>query len=155
MVSPEGEQFNGARFALAELVRRGFGEEDLENLRSSMMGWRRSEHLPPGWMYKHEKKDYKNRNNCTMIHFLAPNGDLLDFYISAIKLMETSDLYSEEDIQGMKNLSKEATGLLRKVKKDKEHSSTLVLPEGWKSWSQAKPSSMLYLQRETSITVQG
>merc|ERR1719431_842430 len=90
VLSPDGDQFNGARFALAELVRRGYGEEELENLRSSMVGWRRSEHLPPGWMYKHEKKDYKNNSNCSVIHFLAANGEMFESYISAIKFMEKS-----------------------------------------------------------------
>merc|ERR1719319_460676 len=130
VLSPEGDQFKGPRFALAEMVRRGYGEEELENLRSSMVGWSRSEYLPAGWMFKHGMKVSRN-TNCSRVQFLASTGDLLESYISAIRFMEKNE-YSGEDVKNLNKLLTQMTAELRKVKVERS-SSDLVLPEGWKA----------------------
>merc|ERR1719509_694065 len=130
VLSPEGDQFKGPRFALAEMVRRGYGEEELENLRSSMVGWSRSEYLPAGWMFKHGMKVSRN-TNCSRVQFLASTGELLESYISAIRFMEKNE-YSGEDVKKLNKLLTQMTAELRKVKVE-QSSSDLVLPEGWKA----------------------
>merc|ERR1712129_311901 len=127
VLSPEGDQFNGARFALAELVRRGSSEEELENLRSSMVGWRRSEYLPAGWMFQQERKTEFCR-----LQFLASSGELLKSFLAVMKFMGNSDLYSDEDSKNLNKLHDQISKGGRTIKFE-EKTSTLVLPEGWKA----------------------
>merc|ERR1719509_413842 len=132
ILSPEGDQFKGPRFALAELVRRGYGEEELGNLRSSMDGWARSEYLPPGWIYKYERKNYNSKGSSLNTQFLSPSGELFQSFISVMKHMEKSELYSEENVNELNKLMTEKTKEWRIVKVE-ENLSPLVLPKGWKA----------------------
>ena len=132
VVCPNGGQFVTPRLALVEMVRRGLPEHQLISFKESMPGWQMSDLLPKGWLYKYERNNFETKQNHLKIHFLSSTGNLLKSFLSAIKFMETSLFYKEEDIDRLNLFLKQITASWR-INKMEDKSSSLVLPEGWKS----------------------
>ena len=139
VISPEGEQFKNKRKALESMAKNGAPEEDKDGMRKSMIeeeGWRQSEHLPKSWMFKY----LNSATNGTKVDIVSDDGLLFNSYVSAIKFMGASPLYTDEDERKMNVLSEENTknsrisGERQYIKMEPEDPvAALVTPEGWKA----------------------
>ena len=55
ILSPEGRMYRSRYVAVLDMVKKGFSEERVEEMKRSMEeheGWERSELLPKSWMFK-------------------------------------------------------------------------------------------------------
>ena len=136
IISPEGEQFANKRKALESMAQNGAFEEDKNIMRKSMEddGWRTSELLPPGWLFK-----YVNINSSTKVDLVTQDGIKFSSYVSAIKYLESTPLYNEEDVGKLSLLSEENTkssriaGTRAYIKSEAEEATLgLEPPPGWK-----------------------
>ena len=137
IISPEGEQFVNVRLALKGMVRKALPESDLMKVRTyfaNSEGWETSENLPPGWMFKYERVSYPSKESGAKVQFLTSCGELLKSLTSAVKFMEESVLYGDEQIQAVNSLITQETLGWRKSMSQKITTS-LNLPPGWKSRS--------------------
>merc|ERR1712204_130096 len=88
VMSPEVEEFKSPMMALAEMVRRGLPEEELENLRNYMAGWSYSELLPHGWRFKAKQRAKRTFKE---LEFLSYKGERVRGGAQAMKTIGNMD----------------------------------------------------------------
>ena len=140
VISPDGEKFGSSRMALVEMVKMGMDEEDLQKLRDSMTEWKQSNLLPKGWMYKTVER---KKSNDREVFFLNEKGEWLRGRLGASKDMAANQVYGEEDLKSLDRLAAQLAAERRKKavnwesvseeQRETEKTTTLVLPNGWKS----------------------
>ena len=127
-VSPSGEQFPTMRKALQHLVQSEHSsEEDIEMMRRAMTieGWKTSDNLPCHWLFK--VGEGGGRKDITI---LTETGEQFHSYMAAIKYMENSVEFDNNDVGKVNKLLAQVKGGEVVVKEDQEPS---LLPPGWRS----------------------
>ena len=134
VMDPNGAQFAGKRKALLHMIENSYSEEDIQAMKLCMgdEGWNSSEHLPEGWIWRYDRTYDPTKKSKPSIVFLSSEGFLLRSSIAAIKFMETSNSYDDENIQLFNVFVMEASTVWRKMKVE-DSTTDLSLPEGWKS----------------------
>ena len=132
-LSPDGRQFGSRKLAYQHMIRNNYPTEEVNFMRESMKedGWSTTEHLPTDWLFRQTK--YHDRSTGHMV-ILSSEGDKMESYLAAIKFMEKTDKYTEEDILKVSNLVKEV-GMERRKNTAYEKPVGTKLPEGWKTRS--------------------
>ena len=129
-VSPSGEQFPTRKKALQHMIQSEYSEEkDIDTMRLSMLteGWKTTDYLPRHWLYK--TGDGEGRKD--VITILAETGEQFNSYLAAIKYMESSLEFDEEDVRKVNELLAEVKGGGMVPAKDQSESS--LLPPGWRN----------------------
>ena len=125
------------------MVQAGYSEDDVNIMRNSMMeeGWKTSELLPQDWLFKFSRKVNKgiSRGETTSVDFLSPEGEKFASYLRAIKHMEESSKYDEEDVKKLNQLldmnsrnARLAIHAQEEEDDDEESKDLHPLPEGWR-----------------------
>lgn len=127
-VSPSGEQFPTRKKALQHMIQSEYSEEkDIDMMRHSMLteGWKTTDCLPRHWLYKTGEGEGRK----DMITILAETGEQFNSYLAAIKYMESSLEFDEEDVKKVNELLAEVKG---GSVPSKEHPESSLLPPGWR-----------------------
>ena len=113
------------------MLRNNYPTEEVNFMREYMKedGWSTTEHLPTDWLFRQTK--YHDRSTGHMV-ILSSEGDKMESYLAAIKFMEKTEKYTEEDILKVSNLVKEV-GMERRKNSTYEKPVGAKLPEGWKT----------------------
>ena len=84
------------------MINNQFSDEEIVKMRKSMSedGWKESEYLPTGWIYKNTRDtdDYG-------VQILSQKGLAFNSYKTANEYLEFNENYSEEDIMRFSNLA--------------------------------------------------
>jgi len=139
VMSPEGEEFKSPMMALAEMVRRGLPEEELENLRNSMAGWSYSELLPHGWRFKAKKRSGRFKF-CKELEFLSYKGERVRGGAQAMKTIGNMDQ------ETVKNFGKFLNGFSKRQRRKNEDGEVVM----YSTW-QLEVLEGLY-RRSTKVT---
>ena len=134
ILSPTGAQYKSRYVAIQDIIKKGYREEEVEEMKSKMIeyeGWEESELLPKGWMYKvHWEGMTKDKKYSSNIYYLSKEGKSFESMKSALDFMTTSDEYSAEDLENgsqfLENRSKETIGIRFNWTKSP------TVPDGWK-----------------------
>ena len=132
-LSPDGRQFGSRKLAYQHMIRNNYPTEEVNFMRESMKedGWSTTEHLPTDWLFRQTK--YHDRSTGHMV-ILSSEGDKMESYLAAIKFMEKTEKYTEQDILKVSNLVKEV-GMERRKNTRYENPVGAKLPDGWKTRS--------------------
>ena len=134
MLSPDGAQFRSRYTAVQDMIKRKYKTRDVEEMKELMIlheGWRKSELLPLGWMYKVKSEGVgPNGQWYSTIHFFSIEGMTFESMKSVLDFMQTSENYSEEDIENGKTFLGEQKAPEKKYKWKEGDES---VPKGWKT----------------------
>ena len=152
---PSTRVFAGKRVALQFMMKNTFSEDDIQAMKNSMEddGWQTSEDLPHGWIFKLDRS-YRSKDLPRPL-FLSSEGEVFRSVLAAIKSMESSEKYNEQNIETLNNFMIKTVAKCRRlwVKKNENvqknnyeedtqnmsvdneaaSNSALCLPEGWKT----------------------
>ena len=130
-LSPDGRQFGSRKLAYQHMIRNNYPSEEVNFMKESMKedGWSTTEHLPKDWLFRQTK--YHDKSTGHMV-ILSSEGDKMESYLAAIKFMEKSNKYTEQDILRVSNLVKEV-GMERRKNTTYGKPVGAKLPEGWKT----------------------
>ena len=134
ILSPGGHQYRSRFVAIQDMKRRGCPVEEVEGMRSKMVeheGWRPSDLLPQGWLYKViwegfcEKKGSYSQN----IHFLSREVQAFESLKKAITFISDKADYTKEDKDNLEEFRKTQMNPGKKYEWVEGGDS---LPAGWK-----------------------
>ena len=130
-LSPDGRQFGSRKLAYQHMIHNNYPTEEVNFMRESMKedGWSTTEHLPTDWLFRQTKFHDKSTGHMVI---LSSEGDKMESYLAAIKFMEKTDKYTEQDILKVSSLVKEV-GMERRKNTTYENPVGVKLPEGWKT----------------------
>ena len=130
-LSPDGRQFGSRKLAYQHMIRNNYPNDEINFMRMSMQedGWNTSEHLPKDWLFRQTRFNDKSTGHMVI---LSSEGDKMESYLAAIKFMEKSEKYTEQDILRVSNLVKEV-GMERRKNTTYKSPVETKLPEGWKT----------------------
>ena len=137
MVSPQGEMFKSMRKALQHMVRNKFPDHQIDIMRQCFEqdGWETSKFLPSNWLFKMSFTTAPSKPNIHNIHIMTEDGEQLESYLAAIKVIEADPKFSTEDVEKINQLVAHNTNNT-KLKEQQLGTSIqvdAVLPEGWKT----------------------
>ena len=102
-LSPDGKQYRTRYVAILDMFARGCPEEEIEDMKESMInyeGWKKSEYLPFGWMYKifweGFLKDGKKSEN---IRYLSREGQPYESLKNVLEFMSSKPYYTSGDTE--------------------------------------------------------
>jgi len=126
-LSPAGQSMAGRRAVLHTMIQERCKEEEVEMVRASMEedGWRRSQHLPTGWLVR----DLSTASNHS-IQILSASAILFSSYLSAKEFMEATEGFNQSDLTNINKLMEENANIRRKSQEDWDANDSL--PSGWK-----------------------
>ena len=103
-------------------------EKEIEMMRLSMVdeGWKTTDCLPRHWLYKTGEGEGRK----DLITILAETGEQFNSYLAAIKYMESSVEFDDNDVGKVNKLLAQVKGGQVVVKEEQEPS---LLPPGWRS----------------------
>merc|ERR1719319_1497023 len=82
ILSPEGRMYRSRYVAVLDMVKKGYSEERVEEMKRSMEdheGWERSELLPQGWMSKVVWEGFNEDGKWTQtIRYLSREGSSVE-----------------------------------------------------------------------------
>ena len=123
IVSPDGTKFSSRMLALQHMVQNNFATEEVSLMESSLKeeGWRSSELLPKGWLFKKGKHG-------TGIQMFSSKGEHFETCTAAKQSLATSSS-REKDVKNIEKLINDTITQRSKIKL----SSQSYLPKGWQS----------------------
>merc|ERR1719319_1775356 len=139
LLGPGGYKHRNRRVALRYMVQSKAPEGEVEEMRAflGVEGWKKHAKLPANWMMKIRSEKIKGSEKRHDRKLLASEeGLMFEAITKAIKHMEQSNKYKQEEIDDVKSLSVPPKAL--KVSKELESvniqwtSNDLSVPEGWK-----------------------
>ena len=156
ILSPDGHQFCSRKQGLLYMIKEGFEQEELEEMRRMMEceGWEKSEFLPEGWIIQNSWTLYKADHKLSF-QIMSPLGEVFDSYRTVTNFMKKSSDFGQEDINKINkliafNLNRQKS-TAPKVKQDQEWKEDDSLPKGWK----VRRSGSSGAQTEIFLTSQG
>ena len=116
------------------MIKKKSKRKDIEEMKRLMMkheGWNKSNLLPTGWMYKVKSEGMAPGNKWySTIHYLSREGTTFESMKSLLDFIQTSEEYSEKDIENGKAFLAEQKA---PEKKYEWNDGGDYLPAGWKS----------------------
>ena len=132
-LSPEGRMYRTRYIALVDMVKKGYPDETLMEMKESMIlheGWSATELLPSGWLFKVVWEGFTEDGKWNQtIRFLSKEGCVLESMKSVLELLENPEHYTEEDVDNAKEFMKQQKA---PEKKYKWNAGGKSLPKGWK-----------------------
>ena len=132
-LSPEGRMYRTRYIALVDMVKKGYPDETLMEMKESMIlheGWSATELLPSGWLFKVVWEGFNEDGKWNQtIRFLSKEGLVLESMKSVLELLENPEHYTEEDVDNAKEFMKQQKAPEKKYKWNDGGKS---LPKGWK-----------------------
>jgi len=127
VLSPNGESFPSKSKALAYMVKNNYDEVAIKKMISALAydGWVESSFLPAEWRYR-KCKTGRNEYN-----FLSPEGEMFPSRKAVVAFMQSSDKYSEDDINNLDALREEIRAKWAHNKHDWIENDETI-PQGWK-----------------------
>ena len=101
IVSPENRHYKSRAMAVIEMIKKGCGGDQLDEMRSTSHheGWRQSELLPVKWYFKVWEGRDKNKDELMRKwSFLTREGLRLESFKVTMSFMKQSKDYTSEDI---------------------------------------------------------
>ena len=109
-LSPDGKQYRTRYVAILDMFARGCPEEEIEDMKESMInyeGWKRSEYLPFGWMYKICWEGFlKDGEKSQNIRYLSREGKPYESLKNVLEFMSSKPYYTYEDSEKCKDFAK-------------------------------------------------
>ena len=133
ILSPDGQQFCSRKLCLQYMLREGWEEEEVEEMKKMMCsqeGWTRHHLLPKGWVIQTSARS-------SMVQIMSHLGEVFDSYKTAMNYMKLADNgYGQRDVNQMLKLieenSKPKSQPPKQLTKIKGvWTSSTMLPEGW------------------------
>merc|ERR1719209_1451767 len=134
ILAPDGSSFLCRRSALQHMVREGFSEEEIEEMRNCLKheGWEEDALLPAGWRLK---KAENSTNGLLDVEYtvMTSEGELFNSLKAATEFMETeASRCTQEDIARIRTLYDNKTKVNRQQKYEWGEADPSV-PAGWKT----------------------
>ena len=132
-LSPEGRMYRTRYMAIQDMLKKGYPEESLLEMKMSMIrheGWSASQLLPADWLFKVIWEGFTEDQKWNQtIRFLSKEGVVLESMRSVLELLEASEDYTQEDIENCREFLKQQKAPEKKYNWSDGGSS---LPAGWK-----------------------
>jgi len=134
LLSPEGKWFVGKRTALRHMIKKGFPEGDIAQMKDSMgrEGWGGHRLLPEGWMLRKVPKTSTKSGAWSAVQLISSEGVYFTSYKLATDFMEKEAGYGQEDVERMKELMQDMSARSRLEINQEGWREEAGLPAGWK-----------------------
>ena len=134
MLNPEGFQFRSRYTAVQDMIKKKQKKALIDEMKELMVmheGWKRSELLPVGWLYKVKSEGVgPNGQWYSTIHYFSVEGTTFESMKSVLDFIQTSKNYTEEDIVNGKTFLNEQKAPEKKYRWKEGDDS---VPKGWKT----------------------
>ena len=150
ILSPDGQQFCSRKLCLQYMLREGWEEEEVEEMRKMCVheGWNEHSLLPTGWIIQTSVKS-------STIQIMSHLGEVFDSYRTAMAYMRRTDNdFGQKEVNQMLKLISENSkpkSLPPKQLAKGNWARDVALPEGWMVRKEERQGVMV----ETFLTSKG